>query len=183
MCESPAVARRLCTVDASAARALLSPAAPILLLLKSPAPLTRLDDMVAPGNSRLGVMLPYTPLHTTLLDRLRQLTGRPAVLVMTSANRKDDPNITDDAELARQLPTEPDLILTHDRPIANPCDDSVIQLDQHPGQTNPERPASRTALPGSTRPGTTIIRRARGFAPQLVGRARRVMVRDLPRRA
>ena len=48
---------------------------------------------VAPGTRFLGFMLPYTPLHHLLLDELARLAGpgAPPVLVMTSANRSDEP--------------------------------------------------------------------------------------------
>ena len=71
-------------------------------------------------------MLTYTPLHAVLYARLRRLTGKAAVLVMTSANRKDDPIIAEAQRLSEELPGVPDLVLTHDRPIANRCDDSVV---------------------------------------------------------
>ncbi len=150
MCESPAVARLFCRVDPLAKAALLSAAAPIVLLPKSPRPKLNIADLIAPGNSRLGVMLAYTPLHTILFDRLRRRTGKPAVLVMTSANRRDDPIVADDRRLADELPGVPDLVLTHNRPIANRCDDSV-------------------ALPGTAaQPTPLLVRRARGYAPQPV---------------
>jgi len=148
MCESPAVARLFCRVSLLAKELLLSAAAPVVLLPKSPRPKLTVADLVAPDNSRLGVMLPYTPLHAVLFERLRRRTGKPAVLVMTSANRRDDPIIADDRRLAEELLGVPDLILTHDRPIANRCDDSVVMAD--------------AAGP------LVLVRRARGYAPQPV---------------
>ncbi len=150
MCESPAEALLFCRVNPLAKAVLLSAAAPVVLLPKSPRPKLNVADLVAPGNSRLGVMLPYTPLHAVLFDQLRSRTGKPAVLVMTSANRRDDPIIADERELARELPGVPDLILTHDRSIANRCDDSVVLAE-----------ATASAPP-------VLVRRARGYAPQPV---------------
>jgi hydrogenase maturation protein HypF len=155
MCEGVAVARRFCRAGANAGKVLLSSAAPIVLLPKSAAPVVRVADSVAPGNARLGVMLCYTPLHAVLFKRLRDLAGKPAVLVMTSANRKDDPITADDAELAGELADVPDLVLTHDRPIANRCDDSVVLVDD----PRPSPLASRLSP-------LVTIRRARGYAPQ-----------------
>jgi hydrogenase maturation protein HypF len=148
MCESVVAARRFCRVNLLARKALLSAAAPIVLLPKLPRPTLHVSELVAPGNSRLGVMLPYTPLHTTLFVRLRRKSGEPAVLVMTSANRKEDPIVADDKLLARELAGACDLVLTHNRPIANRCDDSVVMAEE----SGP----------------LVLVRRARGYAPQPV---------------
>src|SRR5690606_18674208 len=57
-------ARRLCVVDAAAEAVLTGPRRPIVLLPR------RADagvaHAVAPGNASLGLVLPYTPLHTLL---------------------------------------------------------------------------------------------------------------------
>ncbi len=148
MCESAAVARRFCRIAPLAEEVLRSAAAPVVLLPKSLRPAVRVAELVAPGNSRLGVMLPYTPLHALLFERLRRNSGKPAVLVMTSANRKEDPIIADDKRLAEELHGVPDLVLTHDRPIANRCDDSVVVAE--------------------SREPVLLVRRARGYAPQPV---------------
>lgn len=167
MCQSPAVARLICHVSASALKTLLSPAAPIVLLPKSSAPALQIADSIAPGNSRLGVMVCYTPLHAVLFECLRRLTGKPAVLVMTSANRKDNPIAADDAELAEEVGRVPDLVLTHDRPIANRCDDSVVLVDDDSAGSNcsPCRAGTRDSSGGAS-PWLSLVRRARGFAPQ-----------------
>jgi hydrogenase maturation protein HypF len=148
MCESVAAVRKFCRVDVAAEATLCSAGAPIVLLPKSKRPALRLSKLVAPDNSRLGVMLPYTPLHAVLFERLRRVSGKPVVLVMTSANRKEDPIIGDDERLSEELTGVPDLILTHNRPIANRCDDSVVMAD--------------AAGP------LVLVRRARGYAPQPV---------------
>jgi hydrogenase maturation protein HypF len=153
MCESASVARRFCRVGHRAREILLSAAAPIVLLPKAPQPSIRVAESVAPANPRIGVMVCYTPLHVVLLERLRRLSGDPAVLVMTSGNRKEDPIIVDELELAEELPRVADLVLTHDRPIANRCDDSVVMADS-------VRQAS-----------VTVVRRARGYAPRAVALA------------
>jgi hydrogenase maturation protein HypF len=148
MCESVAVIRRFCRVVPAARTALLSAASPIVLLQKSLRPAIHVAESVATRNSRLGVMLPYTPLHAVLFERLRHLSGRAAVLVMTSANRHEDPIIADDNRLAEELPGVYDLVLTHNRPIANRCDDSVVLAE-----------AGESSSP-------LLVRRARGYAPQ-----------------
>src|SRR5581483_57355 len=91
---------------------------------------------LAPELDTLGLLLPYTPLHHLLLGDV----GAP--LVMTSANRRDAPIVTEDDEASERLAGIAVLLLTHDRPIATVSDDSVIV-----GATG------------------TMIRRSRGLAP------------------
>jgi hydrogenase maturation protein HypF len=167
MCQNTAVARTFSRVNANAAKALLSPAAPIVLLPKTKTPRITIPDSVAPGNTHIGVMLPYTPLHILLLQTLRRLTGKPPVLIMTSANTKDNPITHTDHELTRQLHTVTDLILTHDRPIANPCDDSVIRIDAvRRARSRSSRHTAGRSLLSVAHPGLSLVRRARGYAPQ-----------------
>ncbi len=91
---------------------LLSPRRPIVLLKKK----TDIPD-IAPGLDETGFMLPYTPLHHLLLDRL-------GLIVATSSNCKDAPIMKDDSEGAGKLA---EFILTHNRPIAMRADDSVVK--------------------------------------------------------
>ena len=98
---------------------------------------------VAPGNPDLGLMLPYTPLHTLLLGLPGDEPGAD-VLVMTSGNLSGEPIITDDAEAADKLAPLVDGWLRHDRGIHVPCDDSVCRV-----------------VGGEVLP----IRRSRGYAP------------------
>ncbi len=156
--------RRHCVVDEAEAIELGSPAAPILLLRRhvdsseddafcaGGTPAVRLagrrctdlpeDDAlaqaVAPDNPTLGVMLPYTPLHHLLLERF----GR--AVVCTSGNVADEPMATATEHAVQRLGRIADQILTHDRPIVRPVDDSVARV-------------------GSD--GLQILRRARGYAP------------------
>ena len=123
--------------DISDAEALLlrSPARPIVLLQARPS--TALSALVAPGNPLIGIMLPYTPVQHLLLE------GPMPPLVMTSANVGGTPIIHLDDDVDR-LTALSDAVLTHDRPIHVPCDDSVVRL------------VNGRLLP---------IRRARGYAP------------------
>lgn len=101
---------------------------PIVLMAKKQhqADAPALSSAIAPDIDRLGLFLPYTPLHTLLLDGLQ----RP--LVATSANRSGEPIITDGDEVLLQLGKPPlvvvDAVLDHNRPIINGCDDSVVQM-------------------------------------------------------
>ena len=97
---------------------------------------------VAPGNDELGVMLPYTPLHHLLFA-----AGAPEILVMTSANRSSEPIAYEDDEALARLSGIADAFLIGERPIARRVDDAVV----------------RAGVLGST-----ILRRARGYAPGAV---------------
>ena len=131
-----AAARRLCRVPPEAEALLVQPEAPIVLLeRRDGAPVA---DAVAPGSPYLGIMLPYTPLHHLLM----RAVGRP--VVATSGNLTDEPICTEVDEARRRLDGIADRFLLHDRPIARPVDDSVVQLSA-----------------GAPR----LIRRSRGYAP------------------
>jgi hydrogenase maturation protein HypF len=129
-------ARAIAGVDDAAAAALTSPAAPIVLVPRVPG---AVSDAVAPGLGDVGVMLAYSPVHHLLFDALGDVP-----LVMTSANRGGSPIVFRDADLA-WIDGLADAVLTHDRPIHVPCEDSVVTLDDE-----------RTELP---------LRRSRGYAP------------------
>ncbi|MFO0039425.1 MAG: carbamoyltransferase HypF [Synechococcaceae cyanobacterium] len=119
--------------------ALADPAAPIVLLPCPEARHAAALPGVAPGAPALGVMLPASPLHLLLAREV----GAP--LVATSGNRSGEPLCIDPAEAVERLAGLADAFLVHDRPIARPLDDSVLQLiDGRP----------------------SLLRRARGYAPE-----------------
>lgn len=120
MVRDRAMLEALCEVDAAEAEALAHPSAPILLLRLRRA--AALAPALAPGQGRLGVMLPSTPLHHLLLAAV----DRP--LVMTSGNRSGAPQIHRDAEARESLAGIVDGLLLHDRAIARRLDDSVAQV-------------------------------------------------------
>lgn len=141
------VARRYASIDDTEAAMLASPARPILLLRRLPgAPVA---EAVAPGNPLLGLMLPYSPIHHLLLAPVPGGPGDvPDAMVLTSANRSDEPICFTDDDAAQRLPALCDAVLDHDRPIHVPCDDSVVRV-VHDEQGAHELP----------------IRRSRGYAP------------------
>lgn len=103
----------------------------------------RLCEAVAPGNPKVGVMLPYAPVQVLLFDYPDD--SRVAdTLVMTSGNVSGAPICRDDEEAVRELSHFCDCILSHDRKIRIRCDDSVMDF---------------------TGDGPYMIRRSRGYAP------------------
>jgi len=74
------------------------------------------------GLSRLGVMLPYTPLYKLLLD----LFKKP--IVATSGNLTDSSIVYKDDEALVKLSKIADCILLNNRKIVIPQDDGVVQF-------------------------------------------------------
>ncbi|MGQ9679001.1 MAG: carbamoyltransferase HypF [bacterium] len=145
MVEDANIARLFCRLSPTALRALNSPRAPIVLAPKLRPGKINISPFVAPSNPYIGVMVAYTPVHLLLFKVYRQLTKKPAVLVMTSANKSDEPIAQTDLELQTNLARVYDLSLSNNRDIANRCDDSVVMTE---GKK------------------TLIVRRSRGYAPQ-----------------
>ena len=132
---------KYCYVSDAERQLLESPQRPIVLLrrkLGSP-----ISALVAPNNSYLGVMLPYTPLHYLLLERRGDETEILA-LVMTSGNMSEEPIAIGNKEALERLRLLADAFLLHDRDIHVRCDDSVTRVFE-----------SKEA----------VIRRSRGYAP------------------
>jgi hydrogenase maturation protein HypF len=107
-------AQRRVQLDEDAVATLCSPARPIVVAAARPS--HGLAPGVAPGTARLGVMLPYSPLH----HRLVRALGRP--LVVTSANASGHPAAVDVAGLDPRV----DGVLAHGRRIARRVEDSVV---------------------------------------------------------
>ena len=94
-------------------------ASPIILVDQRPS--CQVVEAVAPGLSLLGVMLPYAPL----LELIARDFGKP--LVATSGNVSGNPIVYEDRKAISDLASIADNILTHNRPIVVPQDDSVIR--------------------------------------------------------
>jgi hydrogenase maturation protein HypF len=133
-----------CEVSPLEKRLLESPERPIVIL-KSKSPHPPISAEIAPGNPYLGCMLPYTPLHHLLMKEL----GFP--VVATSGNLSDEPICIDENEAVERLRGIADFFVVHNRPIVRHVDDSIVR-----------EIAGREM----------VLRRARGFAPLPIHRAR-----------
>jgi len=111
---------------------LKAPAAPILILRKVKN--NPLAENVAPQNPNIGVFLPYAPHHYQFVNK------ELPFVIMTSGNNSNEPI----ARTENELQELGDCFLTHNRPILNRSDDSIIL------------PAKKQNI---------LIRRSRGFVP------------------
>lgn len=115
---------------------LSSPSAPIVLLEALHE--SKISPAVAPSLSCLGFMLPNTPLHHLLMQRM----DNP--IVFTSGNLSDEPQCIDNEHAKERLGEIADYILENNRDIVNRVDDSVLFF-------------------AAKQP--RLMRRARGYAP------------------
>lgn len=126
--------REYCEVSEKEAALLESSARPIVLLKKK----KDFVPEICGESDRIGALLPCNPLQILLLEE----TGP---LVMTSGNRGGEPIIISEEEMIEHLGNGIDFMLTHDREILTPLDDSIYQVSENHVQ---------------------LIRRARGLAPE-----------------
>lgn len=143
LCQHIRSIRQLAFCSAEEQAWLESVAAPILLLRARPDIHQQIaQNMVAPGLTTAGLMLPNAPL----LELISEQFGKP--LICTSANISGSPIIYKDEDAVAQLTSIADIVVTHNREILIPQDDSVVRLT----------PRSQQAI---------ILRRSRGLAPSL----------------
>jgi hydrogenase maturation protein HypF len=136
MCSDLAAAAELIELEEATQTLLVRRERPIVIARRcADAPVA---NSIAPGHDRLGVFLPYTPLHHLILQQV----ARP--LVMTSANLSDEPSIHRDDIAVHKLVGIADYFLVHDREIVSRTDDSVATVI-------------------NSRP--TLLRRSRGYVP------------------
>lgn len=127
--------REFCEVSSKEEELLTSNARPIVLLKKKKDFVTE----ICGESDRMGAFLPCNPLQILLIEE----TGP---LVMTSGNRGGEPIITNEEEMKKLMEEGcPDFMLTHDREILTPLDDSIYQVN------------------GSF---VQLLRRARGLVPE-----------------
>lgn len=128
-----------CILSPEEAEWLTSPQGPIVVLQRTG--WKALAQEIAPGQTTIGALLPYAPLHHLLMNEL----GSP--VVATSGNRSTEPIVTDDQEARHRMAGIADAFLVHNRPIARPVDDSLMRI---------------------AKSGPIVLRRARGLVPQMI---------------
>jgi hydrogenase maturation protein HypF len=136
MAKNIAMIRVYAQVGSMEEQALTDKAAAIVILSERK---KKLAKSVSPEDDSIGFMLPYTPLHSLLLQNLEY------PVVMTSGNFSDEPQCIDNQQARDKLHNITDNFLMHNRTIINRLDDSVIRVINNKIQT---------------------IRRARGFSPE-----------------
>ncbi len=139
-------AEKLCYVAKEEKELLLSPEAPIVVLKQRIG--NELPKSIAPGMRTLGVMLPYTPIHHLLFEK-----NNLDLLIMTSANPSGLPILYDDEQAISYLKGISDYVLTSNRAILHPLDDSVLQIYNN---------------------NISFFRRSRGFVPDPIKTNRQV---------
>lgn len=124
-----------CSINKKEKELLQSKEKPIVLVNSSK---NDLSKNIAPNTNRLGVFLPYTPLHILLFRYLHN------PIVATSANISGEPIIISKEDIFHKLEGVVDYVLDFNRDIINACDDSIVQVINNEVQ---------------------ILRLARGYAP------------------
>ena len=123
-------------------RWLTNEVSPIVLLQPRANNQTLATELIAPGLNRLGCMLPYTPLFHLILKKY----GQP--VIATSGNVSGSPIIYTNQGAEEELTGIADSIITNNRDIVIPQDDSVLSFTGS-GQK-------------------IILRRSRGLAPTVL---------------
>ena len=145
MAKDETVVKRECIVTPEQEQILTGHQKPILLLDRrsNGGQTEKLAPSVAPGNPKVGVMLPYAPVQL-LLFQYDDGIEMPDLLVMTSGNTSGAPICRDDEEAITVLSHLCDAILSHNRKIRIRADDTVMDFYKNEPY---------------------MIRRSRGYAP------------------
>ena len=145
MAKDETVVKRECIVTPEQEQILTGHQKPILSLDRrsNGGQTEKLAPSVAPGNPKVGVMLPYAPVQL-LLFQYDDGIEMPDLLVMTSGNTSGAPICRDDEEAITELSHLCDAILSHNRKIRIRADDTVMDFYKNEPY---------------------MIRRSRGYAP------------------
>ncbi len=130
-------------LDTASKHLLNSTTSPIVILpLQANTKTNIAHQLVAPNLNSLGVMLPYTGLYRLITK------DYPNPIIATSGNVSNAPIVFNDDKALQELTTIADYIVSNDRDIVVPQDDSVLRYNK---STNKH----------------TIMRRSRGLAPAI----------------
>ena len=147
MARNPEVLPLHCFVSDTEKKLLCSSESPIVVLRTLPGSSLPLD-LLAPGLSNIGVMLPTTPLHALLAEQTdNDPTESFDFLLMTSGNRSGEPVCLTNQEAFDRLKGIADYFLCHNRGINLRNDDSLAVVNDAAVQ---------------------LWRRARGYAPESI---------------
>ena len=141
MAKDESVVKRECVVTPEQEMIMTGHQKPILLLDKENR--GRLAPSIAPGNPKVGVMLPYAPVQL-LIFQYDDGIKMPDILVMTSGNTSGAPICREDTEAVAELSHLCDAMLSHNRKIRIRADDTVMDFYKNEPY---------------------MIRRSRGYAP------------------
>ena len=141
MAKDESVVKRECVVTPEQEMIMTGHQKPILLLDKENG--GRLAPSIAPGNPKVGVMLPYAPVQL-LIFQYDDGIKMPDILVMTSGNTSGAPICREDTEAVAELSHLCDAMLSHNRKIRIRADDTVMDFYKNEPY---------------------MIRRSRGYAP------------------
>ena len=141
MAKDESVVKRECVVTPEQEMILTGHQKPILLMDKENG--GRLAPSIAPGNPKVGVMLPYAPVQL-LIFQYDDGIKMPDILVMTSGNTSGAPICREDTEAVAELSHLCDAMLSHNRKIRIRADDTVMDFYKNEPY---------------------MIRRSRGYAP------------------
>lgn len=112
--------REICDVGDVEEKTLISNKRPIVLLYKNQN--YYLPESIAPDMKRVGIMLPYTPIHYNLFGENLKF------LVMTSGNFSCTPIQYKNSKALYALSDIADYFILHDNPIEIPLEDSVVKI-------------------------------------------------------
>ena len=141
MAKDESVVKRECVVTPEQEMIMTGHQKPILLLDKENR--GRLAPSIAPGNPKVGVMLPYAPVQL-LIFQYDDGIKMPDILVMTSGNTSGAPICREDTGAVAELSHLCDAMLSHNRKIRIRADDTVMDFYKNEPY---------------------MIRRSRGYAP------------------
>ncbi len=136
MARNVEIIKRYCEIDAIEEQLLRSAPAPVVLLKKNN--YNFVADAVAPGQTYLGFMLPYSPIHHLILQQMEH------PIILTSGNISEEPQCIDNDIAKQKLNAIADYFLFNNREIVNRVDDSVVRIVANDIQ---------------------LLRRARGYSP------------------